>query len=789
MAAPVFSDGDFGIRLKNKLNEAMGFAEGVSADAGAVEQAKAETLAAASQVANDASIAAGAKADAQSAADAAADKASAADLSAQAVSTDRQAVASDRQAVEGAANTVAQRAADVESAAQEAVAAKDAVAQDRDATAADRAAAEAAAAQASKIALGDAIDDEVASPNMVFSSEKVAATVQQVRYDLADPEKGAQIVAYRGRSIQQDLDDREISAARFGLRPGNSASANADAMDLIASELSSYDGAILIPPGRYQLGRMVTLPRHASLNGQGRAAFDAEGIATPFGTADLRAVILKTGADPIQTVGLGAPATRLSKTLVFATAHDLSAGDVGMIYNPADYSWSQWRPSYRAGEFFRVQRVIDAVTVQLSDPLYDSYDPADVEVWKFPDPCSGLIRNIDIIAPGEDNPSVVAAVFRYGGDNLILDRMRCYNSGAVSAKILHCLGSTARDVVGHQIAWPDGITTCYGWQIANSQSIEITGKFTGHRKGIDIGGADYLAIPNRDVSVHNFTASVVLAGRNSAGTHGNAEFCSFSNGSLFGGGVNTGGDNNSFTDLEIHASAATIALGAELLGCNHTFRRVRGSTTLSDPSIAVMDFGFSALAMDAKTVRGGTFRFEKIVMEAPYATRRGLMVRNRGASVDYHVVAEDVEFIAPSAESVSVSSVLYTNAQSGTQAKSVVARNLKPSTNNTALLSASATSAITGQRASGVASISYAAAGTSSAATLTFPFTFAKAPVVTVSFLGTGLVGTKRVVVGVASVAASTASLRIQTADGSEFGVDGSLQVSWSAALDEYSLL
>lgn len=99
-----------------------------------------------------------------------------------------------------------QRAADAQGSATAAeqartasVTAKSGAEQARDAAAADAERAEIAAAQASQIAVGEFIDDANPSTGMVFSSEKVAATVQQVRDDLADPEKGAAEVMTRLR--------------------------------------------------------------------------------------------------------------------------------------------------------------------------------------------------------------------------------------------------------------------------------------------------------------------------------------------------------------------------------------------------------------------------------------------------------------------------------------------------------------------------------------------------------------------------------------------------------------
>lgn len=311
MAAPVFNDGDFGIRLKNKLNEGLAFVGGAAGQAAQyVEQAQEAASEAgqaktavdqvAAQVAENAGIATSAKDGAQEAASVANEKAVAADESAQAAAADRQAVGQDRQAVAesvedvqslaNAAQQAAGAAGQGASAAQEALGAVEQhallVQQDKAEVEAAKAATEAARDTAQAVAAGDIIDDEEPAPLMVYSSQKVQAGFDAFG-DATDPDKGAGLVGWRlavpgavGRT-QAEKNEDIISVKDFGA-VGDGVTDDTLAMDKARVKTPN----IYLPEGVYYVTKDYP---HARFHGPGYvrvgqgAAF--KGGDLPVGTA------------------------------------------------------------------------------------------------------------------------------------------------------------------------------------------------------------------------------------------------------------------------------------------------------------------------------------------------------------------------------------------------------------------------------------------------------------------------------------------------------------------------
>lgn len=118
------------------------------------------------------------------------------------------------------------------------VTAKTGAEQARDSAAADAERAEIAAAQASQIALGDAIDDEHASPNLVFSSEKVESEVRGLREGKVGVEALARSILSFGE-VGKGQDDTSVFEA--------------------ARDWGNLQGQpVHVPPGEYLLSRNVS---------------------------------------------------------------------------------------------------------------------------------------------------------------------------------------------------------------------------------------------------------------------------------------------------------------------------------------------------------------------------------------------------------------------------------------------------------------------------------------------------------------------------------------------------
>ncbi|HCL3567100.1 TPA: hypothetical protein N2A92_003113 [Pseudomonas aeruginosa] len=107
---------------------------------------------------------------------------------------------------------------------------------------------------------------------------------------------------------------------------------------------------------------------------------------------------------------LSANITPTSRSITFAMPPSLAAGDVFLAFNPSDYSWSQHRNYYRAGEFFRAHS-ISGSTVNIYGLPTDTYGVSDVQMHKI----NGVRVSLEDITIKAD-PSAIGApvVVRFG---------------------------------------------------------------------------------------------------------------------------------------------------------------------------------------------------------------------------------------------------------------------------------------------------------------------------------------------------------------------------------------
>lgn len=291
---------------------------------------------------------------------------------------------------------------------------------------------------------------------------------------------------------------------------------------------------------------------------------------------------------------LGANAAIGTNTVTFASPPSLVVGDVFVIYNPTDSSWSGYRTNYRAGEWCEVASIAGSV-VKLKSPLYDSYVVAAVDVYKL-NAKRPTIRNMKVAGNSLglasfslcDRP-LVENVTGSHGNNSVINFDRCFRPTVINPQMDNS-GDGGDD---------------YGIAIGNSQHARIIGGslFSRRHATATGGNAEIGCVPVRDARIsHAVIKNDPASNTHAADFHGNADDCSYDNCTIYGG-CSAQGKDVYYKDCTIYAipSLGVCAYAAEVLGGTHGFHRCRFVTSLDPSAVSrgVIDFGGNTNAMDA----------------------------------------------------------------------------------------------------------------------------------------------------------------------------------------------
>lgn len=221
---------------------------------------------------------------------------------------------------------------------------------------------------------------------------------------------------------------------------------------------------------------------------------------------------------------LAANITPTSRSVSFASAPGLNAGDVFIAYNPTDYSWSPHRAYYRAGEYFRCHSVVGNVANIYGVPA-DIYAAADMQMYKMKQVQVG-VEDINVIAGDGTIGTAMAIRFAVGvtlknyrgsgGDSYQIEIDRCYQVDVYGGAGLN--NSPFNDDE-------------YGILISNSARVTIVGgghSATRHAIGLG-GGSGICCVPNRDVLITNAVITNSSGEIGAADMHGNNDRVIYSN--------------------------------------------------------------------------------------------------------------------------------------------------------------------------------------------------------------------------------------------------------------------
>lgn len=243
---------------------------------------------------------------------------------------------------------------------------------------------------------------------------------------------------------------------------------------------------------------------------------------------------------------LPAPSGALSEGAVlipFSATHNLSPGDVVVLYHTDTGSWASTRPEYRAGEFVTVRSVPSGSSITITRPLYDSYGSGKLTAHKLaPHPVHwrGLtVRGVAGTALAATKISLATS------GSLDID---VPFSNYMGVQLDRCY---AVKVVGGAISVPEtALANCYGLFVGNSQHIRVRNTQLFALQGaFDIGGDSLTGcVSSRDVLVESSSiANDAASGFPAVDLHGNLQdfVC---RGCTISGGVSWAGVNVSYLD-------------------------------------------------------------------------------------------------------------------------------------------------------------------------------------------------------------------------------------------------
>lgn len=169
-----------------------------------------------------------------------------------------------------------------------------------------------------------------------------------------------------------------VNLLDYGASTSATGAANSSALQAAMTATASTGNAIYIPAGTYTFASVVSTTGNLNIVGDGDATvLDFTGV-----TSSDHAITVTGSLTQIQEI---TNASKWGLTVTFASAPSLTEGDVFVIYDPTDYSFSGFRAYYHAGEWLQAI-AISGSAVKVDNPIYQSYTPANVDVYKLNSP-------------------------------------------------------------------------------------------------------------------------------------------------------------------------------------------------------------------------------------------------------------------------------------------------------------------------------------------------------------------------------------------------------------------
>ena len=523
-------------------------------------------------------------------------------------------------------------------------------------------------------------------------------------------------------------------------------------------------------PGTVKITAPITSSSNLVLYGDGdNCIIDASSVT---GSA-LKVDGALTALPAIASVSAGA----LSVT--FASAPGLVVGDIFVIYNPTNSSYSGFRTNYRAGEFCEVKN-ISGNTVTLKNALYAGYVGASVNNYKL---SSGVVSISGIKIIGSNTPIEITKVIRP-----LVENVTTFNQSDNGVYFNKCYEPT-----GLNLTVTNKGTTLddYGVVFGNCQhgKLSLSNIYARRHAVITGGDAEIGCVPCRDIRIFNSTLkNDIDSGVHCADFHGNTEDSSYEGCTIYGG-ASWQGKNTHFRNCTIYAmSIGCVQYAAEILGGSFSMVNcdLYSSVDPSTTSRGMVDVGGNTSVLTASTTSACTFSVKNCRLNGlNFINITSLMI----VKVTGSTVPVNIEFSDNTINVNDMGQALFASVPSGSTSPSYVVVDKNVGIASAKLLANLAAGFLSApmrmQGCSGVTSTSTTNGVASKAVNIVFRYTYPKNPIVNVTKSGANYNGNR---VGIALVNSATttgANIGIYTDDATTFNVSSAFDLNWTATINE----
>lgn len=340
-------------------------------------------------------------------------------------------------------------------------------------------------------------------------------------------------------------------------------------MTAIKNRTSTYDCSAALAAA-VATGKRVTVPTAGTysftIGYNGTTNFDV--VATTSGVVfDLNAVItdyavVNSGAvSRIHEQNNTTVVAGTSSTTSIDTA-GLNTGDWLCFYNPTDFSYSEWRANYRAGEWKQIA-YIEGANVYFTKPFYADYAANTLDIYKL-NSVKCHVENIHIL-----HKNLKSGAIKFTFSSNASDKDMTFDSKSGSFITYdRCVGHDSINPKGHNVGNNQGLD--YAYVISNSQHGRVNGgDIYSQRHAVTTGGGNSIcSVPVSDFRTYDATLTndpQTTVG--AADFHGNTRDSSYEQCKIVGGTKLSGGDDCYYIDCDIVTGiSGTIGKCSELLG-------------------------------------------------------------------------------------------------------------------------------------------------------------------------------------------------------------------------------
>lgn len=465
-----------------------------------------------------------------------------------------------------------------------------------------------------------------------------------------------------------------------------------------------------------------------------------------------------------------------SNNFSFVAPHGLASGDVCVIHNPTNSSFSTWRTDYQAGEFIRAGVISSTTAITSFGLTYDSYLAANMDVYKLTGKSTSF-RDIGIVQPATANAGLSCRYI----DGPVIENVKTGGSVYAGISLERCVKLKV-----HAPAFQAGPASGddYGLVISNCQGGTITGQYDGTRHGIAFGGAPGPGnVPTRDFDVMATYRGLAFAPMD---LHGNTEDIRFIGCTTQGGGI-IAGKNHTWTGCNFLGSAANSHIAmfmGEVVGGTFNLNGCTFEATTVPLS------GNGIISMQNYTANAGLSRilFSDSIIKCPDGVVFPVLAAINGSTANHDIVFDGVTVIGADATR---DRLIRLRKFSGTGNFGLVAVSdmrgfLKTPGSSFVTLDGGVTAAtlkLPSQRGTITAAVTTAISTISAAAT--FPYAYPRTPPAGAVTNQAPTQAGSRVTAGRTALTSTTITGDLATCSGTNFGSATNVSMDWVVTFDE----